>query len=69
MGSQPVKQTITIHKLPGISRCEGNQTMKSDQLIEHDSNIFLEKSCTKRGGETSPTPFFKKPNFSISLDQ
>ena len=32
-------------------------------------NIFLEKLCTKCGGETSPRPFFKKLQLSISLDQ
>ena len=32
-------------------------------------NIFLEKSCTKCGGETIPRPFCKKSKLSISLDQ
>ena len=32
-------------------------------------NIFLEKSCTKYGGETSLKSFFKKSKLSISLDQ
>ena len=35
--------------------------MKFGQLIEYDMrNIFLEKSYTKSGGETSPTPFSEK---------
>ena len=35
--------------------------MKPGQLIEHNMrNIFLEKSYTKRGGETIPKPFSKK---------
>ena len=32
-------------------------------------NIFLEKSYTKYGGETSPTPFSGTLNLGISLDQ
>ena len=47
---------------------KGNQTMEFGQLIEHE-NIFLEKSCTKCGGETIPRLFFKKSKLGISLDQ
>ena len=36
-----------------------NQTIKFGQLIEYNRNIILEKSCTKRGGETCPRPFSK----------
>ena len=44
--------------------------MKFNQLIEHEmKNIFLNKSCTKCGGETIPRPFSKKINLSLSLDQ
>ena len=44
--------------------------MKFDQLIECNMrNIFLEKSNTKCGGETSPRHFSEKLKFSISLDQ
>ena len=32
-------------------------------------NIFLEKSYTKCGGETSPRPFSEKLDLTISLDQ
>ena len=32
-------------------------------------NIFLEKSCKKCGGETSPRPFSEKSKLNISLDQ
>ena len=32
-------------------------------------NIFLEKSYTKCGGETSPRPFSKKLKLRITLDQ
>ena len=40
--------------LPNISRSKNNQTMKFGQLIECNMrNVFLEKSCTKCGGETS----------------
>ena len=55
MTSQPGQQTIVIRILPSISRSKGNPTMKFGQLIEYNlRNIFLEKSCTKCGGETSP---------------
>ena len=49
-------------------RSEGNQTMKFGQLIEYNMrNIFLEKSYTKYGGETSPRPFSEKLKLSIKL--
>ena len=60
MTSQPVKQTIAINISPNISRSKGNQAMKFGQLIEYMRNIFLEKSFTKCGGETTPRPFLKK---------
>ena len=61
MTSQPGKQTIVIYILPNISRSKGNQTMKFDQVIECNmKNLFLEKSYTKHGGETSPRPFSGK---------
>ena len=70
MTSQPGQQTIVIHILPNISRREGNQTMKFNQLIEYKMrNIFLEKSYTKCGGEISLRPFSDKSKLSISLDQ
>ena len=51
-------------------RRKGNQTMKFARLIEYNmTNIFLEKSYTKCGGESSPRPFFEKLKLSISLDQ
>ena len=44
--------------------------MKYGQLIEYNMrNIFLGKSYTKYGGETSPRPFSGKLKLSISLDQ
>ena len=44
--------------------------MKFGQLIECNlRNIFIEKSCTKYGGETSPTLFSEKLKLSTSLDQ
>ena len=44
--------------------------MKFGQLIECNMrNIFLEKSYSKCGGETSPRPFSKKLKLTISLDQ
>ena len=61
---------IVIQLLPNISRSKGNQSMKLGQLIECNmGNIFLEKSYTKCGGETSPRPFSEKLKLSISLDQ
>ena len=44
--------------------------MKFGQLVECDmKNIFLEKSYTKFGGETSSKPFSEKLELTISLDQ
>ena len=44
--------------------------MKFGQLIEYNMrSIFLEKSYTECGGETSPRPFSEKLKFSIFLDQ
>ena len=55
MTSQTEKQIITAQILLNISRIKGNQTMKFGQLIEYNTTkIFLEKSYTKFGGETSP---------------
>ena len=69
MTSQSGKQTLIIHTLPYISRSRGNQTAFG-QLIECNMRkIFLEKSFTKCGGETSPKTFSKKSKLSISLDQ
>ena len=43
MMSQLGKQTIAIHILPSISRSEGNQTLKFDQLKEYNRrNNFFE---------------------------
>ena len=59
MKSQRCLQTIVTHILINISRRKSNQTMKFGQLIEYImKNIFLEKSCTKCGGETILRPFF-----------
>ena len=70
MTSLPGLQTIVIHVLSNISRSKGNQTMKFGQLIECNMrNIFLEKSYTKCGGETSPRPFSEKLKLSIFLTQ
>ena len=67
---QPGKQTIAVHILPNISRSKDNHTKKFGQLIEYNiRNVFLEKLCTKCGGETSTRPFSEKSELSISLDQ
>ena len=69
MTSQSGWQILVIHILPNISRSKGNQTMKFGKLIEYNMrNIFLEKSYTKCGRETSPRPFSGKSKLSISLD-
>ena len=44
--------------------------MKFGQFIEYNMrNIFLEKSCTKYGGETSPRICSEKLKLTKSLDQ
>ena len=44
--------------------------MKFGQLIEYNmKNIFLEKSNTKCGGETSPRTCYKKTKLEIPQDQ
>ena len=68
--SQPGQQSILKHILTNISRSKGNETMKFGQLIEYNiRNIFLEKSYTKCGGETSPRLFSEKLKLSILLDK
>ena len=55
---------------PNTSRSKGNQIMKFGQLIKCNmKKIFLEKSCTKCGRETSLRPFSEKLKLSIYLDQ
>ena len=44
--------------------------MKFGQLIEYNMrNVFLQKSYTKCGGESSPRSFSEKLSLNISLDQ
>ena len=63
MASQPGKHTIAMHVLTNISRSKYDQTMKFGHLIEYNMrNIFLEKSYTKCGRESSPRPFSKNQN-------
>ena len=70
MTSKPRKQKIAIHILPNISRSKSNQTMKFGQLLDYNmSNIFLEKSYTKCGGEIILRPFSKKTKLGRSLIQ
>ena len=60
MTSQLGEQTIAIHILPYISARKDSQTVKLGQLTKYNmSKIFLEKSYSKCGGETSPEPFSK----------
>ena len=59
-----------MHILTKISISKGTQTMKFGHVIECNMwNVFLEKSLTKCGGETSSRPSFGKLKVSISLDQ
>ena len=52
MTSQPGLRTNAIHVLAKISRSKGNKIMKFGQLLEYNlTNIFVEKSYTKCGGE------------------
>ena len=68
--SQTGHQIITIRILSNISRSKGNQSVKFGQLIEHNMRkILFEKSCTNCNGETSPRPFCKQSELSISLGQ
>ena len=70
MTSQLGSQINVIRILPNISKSKGNQTKKFDQLIKYNMrNIFLQKSYTKCGTETSARPFSEKWKLSISLDQ
>ena len=70
MPSQPGKQTISIPIFPNNLKSKGNQKTKFGKLIEYGMrNIFRKKSYTKCRRETSPGPFSKKSNLSISLDQ
>ena len=56
--------------LPNISKSKGNQTMKFVQLIKYSMRkIFLEKSYTKCGEQTTARLFCGKLKMSISLDQ
>ena len=70
MTSQPGWKALVIHLLPNILRTKGYQIIKFGQLVECEMrNIFLEKSDTKCGGETSPTPFSEKLKLSVALSQ
>ena len=63
MTSHTGKQTITVYKVPNVSRSKGNQTMIFGLIKEYNMrNIFLEKSYTKFGGETTPRHFSKNQN-------
>ena len=54
---------VTAWLTGNIWRSEANQTIKFGQLIERNmTNIFLEKSCTKCGGETSTRHLSEKLN-------
>ena len=58
---------MVIQILPNISRSKGNQKMKFVQLIEYKMrNIFLEKSYTECGGQTSPRTFVEKLKLSYA---
>ena len=70
MTSQPGKQTVSVDIFPNTSRSKRNQTSKFSLLTECNMiNIFLSKSCTKCGGESTSRHFSKKSKLSRSLDQ
>ena len=49
--------------MSNISGSKVNQTMGIGQLMEYNlRSFFLEKSCTKCGGEISPRLFLKNQN-------
>ena len=52
-----ITNNCNTHNCPIFQEVRDNQTIKFGQLIEY---IFLEKSYTKYGGETSPRPSSKK---------
>ena len=59
MPSQTEREIITIHILTNVSWSKRNLTMKLSQPKEYGMrNIFLEKSSTKCGWETSPQTLF-----------
>ena len=61
MATQRGSETIAIHILINISRSKDSQTTKFGQATQYNMrNIFLEKRCTKWGGETIPRPFYEK---------
>ena len=69
MTSQTGQQIITIYILPNNSRSKDNQAMKFAQLREYNMrNIFLKKSYTKCGGETSLRFVYKKSKLNVSLN-
>ena len=56
--------------MANISRSKDNQTIEFGQLIEYNMrNIFLQKSYTECGKETSLRAFSEKLKVTISLDQ
>ena len=56
--SQPGLQTMAIHTLPNISRSKGNQTMKFNQLIEHNMRNHTQNVLEK----LFPDPYLKNQN-------
>ena len=70
MTSQPGLQTIAIHILPNFSQSKDIQTMKFDQLIEHDKrNVFLKNHAENKAGRLVPDLFllFKKVLFDVKV--
>ena len=59
MTPQSGSKTITIHILFNISRSKGKETLKVDELIEHNKrNIFLLLSSENETGRLIPELFF-----------
>ena len=60
MTSQPGLQTMAIHTLSNISRSKGNQTMKFNQLIEHNMRNHTQNVLEK----LFPDPYLKNQNLA-----
>ena len=63
--SHPGQQTITIHKLPNISRNKGNKAMKFGQVIKIARQIFFFKHHAENEPRKLVFLFFKKALYEV----
>ena len=68
MTSLAGQQIITIHSWPVSQEINATRLRFGQSIKDNTENVFLEKSYTKCGGETSPGPFYKKSKLRIQLD-